>query len=178
MRIARHGEELPPMDLIASAPVAKPTSSETSLAQRQQMVALTAAGWSAPRIAARVGCSVRTVHRWRARARASGPDGLAPRSRRPQTPHPQTTAAPIVERIRAIRQAHPQWGARLIHRQLRLDGVRGVPSERTVQAWLGRLGFGPVRPPAGKPLGWTQAAPRSQQTVWEVDFKKKAPPAP
>jgi transposase len=158
-------------------PTTKPTSSETSLAQRQQIITLTDAGWSAPRIARTVGCSVRTVHRWRSRARTSGSEGLCPRSRRPQQPHPQTTDAAIVARIGAIRQAHPAWGARLVHRQLRLDGVRGVPHERTVHAWLGRLGFGPVRPPAGKPLGWRQAPPSPHQTVWEVDFKKKPPPA-
>jgi transposase len=165
------------MDTSPSAPVVKPTSSETSLAQRQRIVALTEAGWSAPHIAAAVGCSVRTVHRWRARVRTSGAAGLAPRSRRPQRVHPQTTGAAIVERIRAIRQAHPGWGARLIHRQLRLDGAQSVPSERTIHAWLGRLGFGPIRPPAGKPLGWEQPRPGPQDTVWEVDFKKKRTPA-
>jgi transposase len=150
----------------------KPTVSETSLEQRQCIIALTSQGVSAPVIAQTVGCSRRTVHRWRARQRQAGPDGLAYHSRRPQTPHPQTTPPAVVDRIQAIREAHPHWGARLIQRQLRLDGVTAVPGEHTVQHWLTRLGFGPVRAP-GKPLGWTPPAPQPHEALWEVDFTKK-----
>lgn len=81
-------------------------------------------------------------------------------------------------RIRAIRQTHPRWGARLIHRQLRLDGAVTVPSERTIHAWLGRLGFGRVRPLPSKPLGWPPPAARPREAVWEVDCKQKGAPAP
>jgi hypothetical protein len=150
----------------------KPTVSETSLAQRQHIIDLTAQGASAPEIAADLGCSVRTVHRWRARQRQAGPAGLAYHSRRPQTPHPQTMPADVVARIGAIRAAHPRWGARLIQRQLRLEGVMPTPCETTVGHWLTRLGYGPVRSP-GKPLGWTPPAPQPDEVVWEVDFTKK-----
>jgi transposase len=150
----------------------KPTVSETSLEQRQRIIALTSAGVSAPVIASELGCSVRTVHRWRARQRQAGPAGLAYHSRRPQTPHPQTTPPAVVARIQAIRAAHPRWGARLIHRQLRLDGVTPVPCEDTVGHWLRRLGYGPVRA-RGKPLGWTPPAPQPDETLWEVAFTKK-----
>lgn len=155
----------------------KPTASETSLEQRERIIALTRQGRSAGRIAAELGCSPRTVYRWRARHRRAGAAGLAYRSRRPRTRHPQTTAAATVGRIRAIRQAHPGWGARLIHRQLRLDGAAAAPSERTVHAWLGRLGFGRVRPVPSKPLGWPTPAPGPGETLWEVDFKQKGAPA-
>jgi transposase len=150
----------------------KPTVSETSLEQRQRIIALTTAGVSAPQIASALGCSVRTVHRWRARQRQAGPAGLAYHSRRPQTPHPRTTSPAIVARIQAIREAHPRWGARLIQRQLRLEGVTPVPCARTVQHWLTRLGYGTVRA-AGKPLGWTPPAAQPNEVVWEVDFTKK-----
>jgi transposase len=156
----------------------KPTVSETALSQRQQIIALTTAGHSAAAIARHLGLSPRTITRWRARYRHAGEAGLAYRSRRPQTRHPQTTPAASVAPIPAIREAHPGWGARLIQRQLRLDGVAHVPSERTIHAWLGRLGYGPVRPRAhaGKPLGWQPPAPQPHDTVWEVDFKKKGGP--
>lgn len=150
----------------------KPTVSETSLEQRQRIIALTSQGVSAPRIATELGCSVRTVHRWRARQRQAGPAGLAYHSRRPQTPHPQTTRPAVVARIQAIREAHPHWGARLIQRQLRLDGVTPAPCEQTVQHWLRRLGYGPVRA-RGTPLGWTPPASQPHETVWEVDFTKQ-----
>jgi transposase len=154
----------------------KPTTSETSLEQRQQIIALTQQGLSAPIIAQTVGCSERTVRRWRARQRQEGPTGLAYHSRRPVTPHPQTTPPAVVARIQAIREAHPQWGARLIQRQLRLDGV-AAPNETTVRHWLTRLGFGPVRPARGKRLGWRQTPPAPEASVWEVDFTKKRGPA-
>jgi transposase len=150
----------------------KPTVSETSLEQRQQIIALTQQGVSAPAIAQVVGCSARTVRRWRARQRQAGSAGLAYHSRRPVTRHPQTTPPAVVARIKAIRTAHPQWGARLIHRQLRLDGV-AAPSETTVRHWLARLGFGLVRPPRGKRLGWRQTPPAPDASVWEMDFTKK-----
>lgn len=150
----------------------KPTVSETSLEQRQRIIALTSQGVSAPEIATELGCSVRTVHRWRARQRQTGSAGLAYHSRRPQTSHPQTTSPAVVARIQAIRQLHPRWGARLIQRQLRLDGITPVPCAQTVQHWLRRLGFGLVRS-AGKPLGWTPPAPQPHETLWEVDFTKK-----
>jgi transposase len=161
---------------MTTTPTAKPTVSETSLDQRQRIIALTQQGASATVIAQQVGCSPRTVTRWRARHRQAGDAGLAYRSRRPHTPHPQTTEASLVARIQAIRQAHPGWGARLIHRQLRLDGTPDVPSERTIHAWLGRLGFGRVRPLPSKPLGWQTPAPSPHETVWEVDFTKKGAP--
>jgi transposase len=156
---------------------AKPTVSERSLDRRQRLIHLTARGASARAIAAQLGCSLRTVYRWRARHRRAGDAGLAYRTRRPRTAHPQTADARLVARIRAIRQAHPGWGARLIRRQLRLDGEAAVPSERTIHAWLTRLGVGRARPAASKPLGWPTPAPDAHDTVWEVDFKQKGAPA-
>lgn len=152
---------------------AKPTVSETSLAERQEIIRLSAAGWTAPAIAVQLGRSVRTVTRWRRRSRASGEEGLAYRSRRPPTRAPHTTPQPVIERIQTIRAAHPGWGARLIHRQLTRDGITPLPSERTVHAWLVRLGAPPVRPAAHKPIGWPQPVPARDDTLWEVDHKEK-----
>jgi transposase len=158
----------------ATTPIvaAKPTSSECSLAERQEIIRRTEAGERAPVIAASLGRSVRTVTRWRSAFRRAGEDGLAYHSRRPHTAPPHTTAPAVVDRIRAIREAHPGWGARLIRRQLLLDGVHPLPCERTVQHWLNRLGVGPVRT-RHKPLGFPQPPPPRDDTVWEVDHKKK-----
>lgn len=155
------------------APTSKPTSSETSLAQRRQMVDLRAAGWTVSAIADEVGCSPRTVWRWLARARDAGEAGLAYRSRRPHTPHPQTTPSTVVADIQRIRTAHPGWGARLIRRQLLLDGGERVPSEVTIAAWLSRLGYGLVRPRRSKVLGWRPHPPTSDEVLWQIDFKQK-----
>ena len=62
---------------MATALPAKPTASERSLAQRRRIVALSAAGHGAGRIAAERGCSRRTLYRWRRRRRQAGAAGLA-----------------------------------------------------------------------------------------------------
>lgn len=151
----------------------KPTATETSLAERQSIIRLTAEGQSAASIAMRLGCSARTVYRWRSRYRETGVAGLQPRSRRPKQPHPQTTPAVVVERIRAIRETHPGWGARLIRRQLLSEGIAPIPHEDTIQQWLKRLGFGLVRPPVGKRLGWSPPDPPPSNARWQLDHKQK-----
>lgn len=151
----------------------KPTVTETSLAERQQIIQLSAEGQSAKTIAARLGCAERTVYRWRKRYREAGVAGLQPRWRRPQRPHPQTTPEHVVARIQAIRAAHPGWGARLIRRQLLSEEVAPVPNEGTIQQWLKRLGFGLVRPPVGKRLGWRPPEPPPSNARWQLDHKQK-----
>jgi len=151
----------------------KPTVSELSLADRQAIIRLTEAGWTAPAIAEHLGCSRRTVSRWRSADRTGGEAALAYHSRRPQTPPEHSMPQAVIDRIAALRSAHPGWGACLIQRQLRLDGVSPLPCRRTVQNWLLRLGYPPVRPPAHKPLGFPQPPPSRDDTLWEADHKQK-----
>jgi transposase len=165
----------------ATTPIvtAKPTISACSLQERQEIIERTQAGVRATTIAAALGRSVRTVTRWRSAYRRAGADGLAYHSRRPHTRPAHALPDAIVARIGAIRAAHAGWGARLIRRQLLLEGSTPLPSERTVQAWLHRLGAGPVRVPPGKPLGFPQPAPAPRDdTVWELDHKQKGGAAP
>jgi transposase-like protein len=150
----------------------KPTSSETSRAQRAQMVTLHAQGWSYDAIAADLGCSKWTVGRWVRAHQRGGDDALRYHSRRPQTPHPLTTPVLVQERIRAIHAVHPGWGARLIRRQLDLDGMTPLPSETTIHAWLRRWDCPLVRPLRHKPLGFGQPV-KGATPCWEVDFKEK-----
>lgn len=150
-----------------------PTRSETMLAQRQTIIRLHQEGLSYAAIAVRVGCSLWTVGRWVREWQRDGPAALQYKSRRPRTPHPQTTPVAVQERIRTIRQLHPGWGARLIRRQLLLEAITPLPSEVTIQAWLRRQGFPLVRPPTAKPLGWTTPPPEPRQPIWQVDFKQK-----
>jgi transposase len=151
----------------------KPTRSETSLADRATMIQLHAEGWRYAEIAAHLNCSVWTVGRWVRAYRRDGEEALAYHRRRPQTPHPLTTPPDVQARIRAIRAAHPGWGARLIRRHLDRAGVRPLPSEVTIAAWLNRWGYPLVQPPRHKPLGFATAPPAGATPVWEVDFKEK-----
>ena len=151
----------------------KPTVSETSRADRQEIIRLTDQGWTAPAIADHLGCSVRTVSRWRRAHRTGGDAALVYHSRQPHTPAEHITPQSVIDQLVAIRTAHPGWGACLIQRQLRLDGVSPLPCRRTVQNWLTRLGYPSVRPPAHKPLGFPQPPPSRDDTLWEVDHKQK-----
>lgn len=154
---------------------AKPTSSETSMEQRRQMVALHAQGLSYPAIADQLGCSRWTVGRWVRAAAAGGAAALNYHSRRPHTPHPQTMAASVQTQLRALHAAHPGWGARLLQRHLALEHVSPLPSEATVHHWLRRWGVPLVRPRRQKALGWS--TPTTPPTsLWQVDFKQKGGP--
>ena len=150
----------------------RPTTGETTAEQRRLMVRLYAQGASYGAIAEQLGCSRWTVGRWVRAAAAGGEAALAYRSRRPLTPHPQTTPPAVQARIRAIRERHPGWGARLIRRQLELEGSTPVPSEAAIQRWLRTQGFALVRPLRHKSLGWPTPT-AGAQSVWQVDFKQK-----
>jgi len=154
----------------------KPTASESAMEDRYEIITLSRAGWSAAAIARQLGIGERTVTRWRTRYRTAGSAGLVSRSSRPHTAHPATTPAPVLDCIRAIREAHPGWGARLIRRQLRLDGVAPIPCERTIEHWLARMGYPSVRPVRHKPLGWQPPEPEPSATTWEADHKQKGGP--
>jgi transposase len=147
-----------------------PTSSETSLDQRRLIVRLTEQGHTAQEIATLAGVSRWTVGRWLRRYRQAGEAGLAYRPRRPRSPHPQTTSPQIRERLAAIREVHPRWGARLIRRQLLLEG-QTPPSEVTIHHWLGRLGHPLVVPRTGTPLGFRQPPPAPDEIRWETDHQ-------
>jgi hypothetical protein len=137
------------------------------------MVALRAQGWSYAAIAVELACSPWTVGRWVRAHAAGGPAALAYHDHRPHTAHPLTTPPALQAQIRAIRAAHPGWGARLIRRQLALDGVRTPPSEVTIHQWLRRSGLPLVRPRRHKPLGWTGDPVTAATPVWQADFKQK-----
>lgn len=154
----------------------KPTVSETSLPDREQMVARHTAGESYQQIASAIGCSRRTVMRWVTRAERDGLAALRYRSRRPNRPHPATLAPAVVTRIDAIRRAHPGWGPRLIRHQLLLDGDTAPPAESTIRRWLRHLGHPPLRAAPSLPLGWTCPVPTPGECVWQIDFKEKRQP--
>ncbi|MFN3930098.1 MAG: helix-turn-helix domain-containing protein, partial [Thermoflexus sp.] len=114
----------------------KPTATQTAYEDRVRMVELRQQGWTYRAIAERIGCSVWTVMRWVKAFQRGGWKALAYKSCAPKTPHPLTTPETVRQRIRAIKQAHPKWGARLIRRQLELEGVAPVPSEVTIHKIL------------------------------------------
>src|SRR5436853_6072073 len=90
----------------------------SAMSLRSEFVALArAAGANVRQLCRRFGVSPKTGYKWLARYDAGGAAALADRSRRPHaTP---TATAPEVERaVLALREQHPAWGGRKLHRRL------------------------------------------------------------
>ena len=113
----------------------------------------------------RFGIHPDTGYKWLGRWQAD--QKLADRSRRPHS-SPQRTDSAIEERILAVRDTHPAWGARKIAHCLKRAG-QSSPAVSTVHEILRRAGR--INPPLG-------GAPASQRfempapnLLWQMDFK-------
>jgi transposase InsO family protein len=106
---------------------------------------------------------------------SSGLRGLVDESRRPLTA-PLETSREMVEEVIRVRQAHPSWGARKLHKLLeRLHGAERIPSLTTVSRVLERAGFIRKRRRRPLPHGLATAKPstvvQAPNDLWTVDFK-------
>jgi len=121
----------------------------------------------------RYGISPTTGYKWLARHAAAGPAGLADRSRRPRA-SPARTPAAVEAAVLALRDAHPAWGPRKLHRRLRDLGEAGVPSTSAIGAILRRHGrIDPAE--AAKHRPWQRFEHAAPNALWQVDFKGPVP---
>jgi transposase InsO family protein len=140
--------------------------------QRLQFVAAYLTGlYSMTELAATYGISRRIGYYWIDRYHQDG--HLEPRSRRPHT-QPTATPAPVVERIRAARLAHPSWGAGKLRALLqRLDPQTRWPCRDTVHEVLRRHALVRQRirrrPPLHPPVHLTR--PTAPNQLWTTDYK-------
>ena len=104
--------------------------------QRYQAVLEVLGGTPVTEVAQRFGVARQTVHRWVARYRVSGLDGLADRSHAPKA-HPWQVSAEIEAVICDLRAAHRGWGPRRLVFELVRRGHPGV-SRSTVYRVLVR----------------------------------------
>lgn len=114
----------------------------------------------------RFGIHPATGYKWLDRWKA-GQEDLADRSRRPQT-SPKRSDAAIEERVLAVRDAHPAWGARKIVRCLERDGLK-APAASTVHQILCR--HGRIVPPPGGARAWQRFEKPAPNLLWQMDFK-------
>jgi transposase InsO family protein len=110
-----------------------------------------------------------TGYKWLARWAAK--EDLTDRSRRPHS-SPSRTEATIEERILALRDAHPAWGARKIMHCLKREGA-ACPVHSTVHEILRRHGR-IVEPPGGAAAHLRFEKPEPNQ-LWQMDFKGHMP---
>ena len=91
--------EISPEDRRELERIVRASSSEVRMVERARIVLAAGEGLSTAQIAARVGCSERTVKKWRPRYARRGLEGLrdAPRSGAPLTHGPQTRARLIAK---------------------------------------------------------------------------------
>jgi transposase InsO family protein len=92
---------------------------------------------------------------------------LADRSRRPRS-SPQRTDREVEERVLAVRDAHPAWGARKIVRCLEREGGKS-PAFSTVHAILRRSGR--VQAPIGGAVASQRFEMAAPNLLWQMDFK-------
>ena len=115
----------------------------------------------------RFGISPDVAYKWLSRF-AGGDDVLSDRSRRPQH-SPGRSAGWIEERVLAVRDAHPAWGARKIARILQDQG-QAVPALSTIHAILSR--HGRIPPPSGTPgQPYQRFEKEAPNQLWQMDFK-------
>ena len=102
--------------------------------QRYRAVVEVLSGTPVIEVAERYGVARQTVHRWMARYRAEGLDGLADRSHAPRQ-HPWRIAAEAEALICELRRAHPRWGR--VAWSLRWSDVviRACPGPRFTGYW-------------------------------------------
>jgi transposase InsO family protein len=113
----------------------------------------------------RFGIHPETGYKWLERWQA-GQD-VADRSRRPHA-SPQRTESAIEERVVAVRDAHPAWGARKIARCLEREGMSS-PAVSTVHQILCRSGR--IQAPLGGAVASQRFEMPAPNLLWQMDFK-------
>ena len=83
--------------------------------------------------------SRKTGYKWLKRQREEGDSALSDQSRRPRR-FPSQTSAEKESQVLAVRDEHPSWGGRKIHRRLKNLGVKHPPAASTITEILRRHG--------------------------------------
>jgi transposase InsO family protein len=121
------------------------------------------------------GISRKTGYKYLKRFKESGIEGLADESRRPLHSPLEITAEMSLAVI-SLRQAHPSWGPRKLHRLLqRRHPAETLPSPRTISRVLERAGLKRTRrkkrPPAMTPTRKPEPIVVAPNDLWTIDFK-------
>ncbi|WP_042779413.1 integrase core domain-containing protein, partial [Sinorhizobium fredii] len=110
--------------------------------------------------------------KWLGRYRALGPEGLVDLPRAPLA-HGRATAAELVARIVAEKEAHPLWGPKKVLARLKRGAPQlGWPVASTVGEILKRHGLVGRRRRRWRPAGGGSFAPAAgPNAVWSGDYK-------
>jgi transposase InsO family protein len=154
------------MDLAIRGAKSMPWREVSVVDQRREFVRLASQeGANRRELCRRFGIHPDTGYKWLGRWPADA--GLADRSRRPHS-SPERTDREVEERIVAVRDAHPAWGARKIVRCLEREGQR-PPAVSTVHEILRRTGR--IKAPAGGAVASQRFEMPAPNLLWQMDFK-------
>jgi transposase len=146
----------------------------TTLEDRMLINELARAGLTDTEIAERVGWSPFTVRKWRRRSNNQGRQGVASVMGRPTIGALNTFPSLIRETLRALRIAHPGWGAKTLRAELETDKrfkKRQLPSRTSIGRFLQEEGLTRSYQRHSKlpqPAKTTAQAPHQE---WEMDAR-------
>lgn len=133
------------------------------------LLASQAEGCNLSELSRRFKISRKTAYKWLRRYRKGGEEALANRTTKPHH-SPFETPAEVQQTVIELRQAHPAWGGRKLHRRLLDLGVKSVPSPSTITHILHRVGL--INPEISEavrpPHRFEHPHPND---LWQADFK-------
>jgi transposase InsO family protein len=154
------------MDLAIREAKSMPWREVSVMEQRREFVRLAMQeGTNRRELCRRFGIHPDTGYKWLSRWQAD--QELADQSRRPHS-SPHRTNRGLEERILAVRDAHPAWGARKIARCLERES-QSSPAISTVHEILRRSGR--IKAPVGGPVASQRFEMPAPNLLWQMDFK-------
>jgi transposase InsO family protein len=135
--------------------------------QRYRAVVEVLSGTAVIEVAERYGVARQTVHRWMARYRAEGLDGLADRSHAPRQ-HPWRIPAETEALICELRRVHGRWGPRRLVFEMDRRGYPGLSRSTVYRVLVRHQLIEPVprRRRRGQYIRWERPAPMQ---LWQLD---------
>lgn len=144
-----------------------PWERRTVYQQREEFVEAARESGNISAVCREYGITRRTGYKWL--ARAAGGEPLEDQSRRPET-SPGKTPLEIEQRILALREENPGWGAKTIRRVLENQGCMELPCVKTVHNILKRNGC-IHREEALKHKPFQRFEKDACNEMWQTDFK-------
>ena len=145
-----------------------PWKQVSAMDQREEFVRLAQLEGSNRReLCRRFGISHQTGYKWLNRSGPGAEQDFADRSRRPLS-SPWRLERAVEQRICALRQEHPAWGARKLRAFLEARG-HDMPAASTVHQVLKRHGL--IQPPPGGARASLRFEAEAPNDLWQMDFK-------
>jgi len=147
-----------------------PWKVNSTMSQRQEFVMLAGVeNANLRQLCRRFSVSPTTGYKWLGRYQADGVAGLQDQSRRPHH-SPGRTDDKVEQKVVQLRQKHPAWGGRKLHRRMKTLNDSEVPAPSTITAILHRNQL--IAPEAAaqhRPYRRFEHA--HPNDLWQMDFK-------